>query len=140
MNYMNGDSREVLKGKFIPKDKERYYYLSMDGCVGSSYNSGSKSDNWLLKRQPVFRTHEECEGYKKFLEIQEEYTFQPDWNDPKQKKWAPIFSHSAHKVFLLSTNTLQYSGTYFESKEKGEAFFSKVGEEAVERYMFDYWR
>lgn len=22
----------------------------------------------------------------------------------------------------------------------GEAFFSKVGEEAVERYMFDYWR
>lgn len=134
----NGDLGEVLKGKFIPNDGEQYYFLNIGGSVRATYNNSS-ADKWTIKHNLVFRTYEECEDYKRFLEVLDEYSFDPNWDDAKQKKWAPSFSHSAHKIFLLSANTLQYSGAYFESKEKGEAFFSKVGEEAVKRYMFDVW-
>ena len=48
---------------------------------------------------------------------------------------APLqYSHWSTFSFSKSRNAF-----YFESKEKGEAFFSKVGEEAVKRYMFDIW-
>lgn len=136
----NSDLRDVQTGgKFIPQCGETYYYLRTNGSISDYESNDDSIDRWILKHHHVFRTRKECEVYRHFLKVLDEYTFEPDWNDPKQKKWAPSFSHSAHKIFLLSANTLQYSGAYFESKEKGEAFFSKVGEEAVKHYMFDIW-
>ena len=135
----NGDLREVSTAHFIPAKGEIFFYLNAHGKIKNQWNNNLEETKWFLQHHHVFRTRKECEDYRHFLKVLDEYTFEPDWNDPKQKKWAPSFSHSAHKIFLLSANTLQYSGAYFESKEKGEAFFSKVGEEAVKRYMFDIW-
>ena len=99
----NGDLRDVQTGgKFIPQCGETYYYLRTNGSISDYESNDDSIDRWILKHHHVFRTRKECEDYRHFLKVLDEYTFEPDWNDPKQKKWAPSFSHSAHKIFLLS--------------------------------------
>lgn len=135
----NGDYREVLKGKFIPNDGEQYYFLNIGGSVRATYNDSS-ADKWTIKHNLVFRTYEECEDYKKFLELLDEYSFKPNWDDPNQERWMICFNHVEHRIEWFRLYAMQYHSSCFKSKERGEAFVDAVGEEAVERYMFDYWR
>lgn len=134
----NGDYREVLKGKFIPNDGEQYYFLNIGGSVRATYNDSS-ADKWTIKHNLVFRTYEECEDYKKFLELLDEYSFKPNWDDLAQAKWLPCFVHSGRDIYFTIVYVEQYAGVFFESEEKGRAFVEKVGKEAVKRYMFDVW-
>lgn len=136
----NGDLREAPKGKFVPEIGERYYCLECFGNVRCLKNEGKDEDKWLLKHNLVFSTYEECEDYKHFLEVLDEYTFEPDWEDPSQEKWAICFNRMGHRIDWLRLCSVQYRCPCFESYEKAMAFIDAVGTEAVERYMLDYWR
>ena len=137
----NGDYREVLKGKFIPKDGEQYYFLNIYGYINlATYDSYNSRDKWVMKHNPVFRTEEECHEYKCFLETLDEYSFKPNWDDPNQERWMICFNHVEHRIEWFRLYAMQYHSSCFKSKERGEAFVEAVGEEAVERYMFNYWR
>lgn len=135
----NGDLREV-KERYIPEVGEVYYCLYPSGGVAKRTYQGILTDIWFLKHNHVFRTYEECEDYKHFLETLDEYTFEPNWDDPKQKKWLLCFDHKDHHIGFATHYSLQYHSPCFESYEKAMAFIDAVGAEAVERYMFDYWR
>lgn len=134
----NGDLREV-QGKFIPEIGE-YYYLNILGDVRKLYNHGASLDKWVIGHSLVFATEKDCEDYKHFLEMLDEYTFEPNWDDPKQERWTMRFDHVEHRIEWLRLYAVQYHGFCFNSKKRGEAFVEKVGEKAVKRYMFDYWR
>ncbi len=133
----NGDLREV-QGKYVPEHGETYYCLN-DNVIVEGKNRSSRIDQWRLKHNLVFRTYEECEDYKKFLELLDEYSFKPNWDDLAQAKWLPCFVHSGRDIYFTIVYVEQYAGVFFESKEKGRAFVEKVGKEAVKRYMFDVW-
>lgn len=135
----NGDLREV-QGKYVPKYNELYYYLGNCGRIASYYNRDNSVDEWILKHNLVFRTEDECKDYKKLLETLDEYTFEPDWNDEEQEKWYLEFNHRDCELMFILCYYMRPQCVCFQSKERGEAFVEKVGEEAVERYMFDYWR
>ena len=134
----NGDYREAPKGEFIPKDGEQYYFLNIGGGVRTTYNNSSR-DKWAMKHNLVFRTYEECEDYKKFLELLDEYTFKPNWDDPNQERWMICFNRVEHRIEWFRLYAMQYHGFCFNSKERGEAFVDAVGTDVVEKYMFDYW-
>lgn len=135
----NGDLREV-QGKYVPKYNELYHYLGNCGRISFYYNRDNSVDEWILKHNLVFRTEEECKDYKKFLETLDEYAFEPDWNDEEQEKWYLEFNHRDCELMFILCYYMRPQCVCFQSKERGEAFVEKVGEEAVERYMFDYWR
>lgn len=135
----NGDLREV-KERYIPEVGEVYYCLYPSGGVAKRTYQGILTDIWILKHNHVFRTYEECEDYKKFLKTLDEYTFEPDWNNQEQEKWFLRFNLNNHRLYFICFYATQCCGACFDSKEKGEAFVEAVGSEAVERYMFDYWR
>lgn len=136
----NGDLREA-QGKYVPEHEQQYYFLNIYGCIIlATYNSYSSIDKWAMKHNLVFRTEEECKDYKKLLETLDEYTFEPDWNDGEQEKWYLEFNHRDCELMFILCYYMRPQCVCFQSKERGEAFVEKVGEEAVERYMFDYWR
>ena len=133
----NGDLREV-QGKYVPEHGETYYCLNDNAIVGCE-NRSSRIDQWRLKHNLVFRTYEECEDYKRFLEVLDEYSFDPNWDDAKQKKWSISYTHGDKCIAYYYAHYIQYIGSCFESEENARAFVKAVGEEAVKRYMFDVW-
>lgn len=134
----NGDLREV-KEKFFPMLKECYYYLNSFGEIEIAMNHETIHDKWILKHQPVFRTKEDCEDYRQFLEMLDKYTFDPDWDNDDQERWAICFNHEYNKLYFNDCCSVQCQGDYFESKEKAEEFIEAVSQDRVKRYMFDVW-
>lgn len=137
----NGDLREASKGKFIPKAGEEYWYLDAisGGCKRGCIEYGCVN-NWIAKHNLVFRTKEECMDYRDFLDELDNFTFEPNWDDESQEKWYLRFDHNGDELSLVCRHDMQHQGVCFQSEEKGLAFVETVGIEAVERYMFDYWR
>lgn len=133
----NGDLREV-QGKYVPEHGETYCCLN-DNAIVEGENRSSRIDQWRLKHNLVFRTYEECEDYKHFLEVLDEYSFDPNWDDAKQKKWSISYTHNDKCIAYYYAHYIQHIGSCFESEEKARAFVKAVGEQAVKRYMFDVW-
>lgn len=134
----NGDLREV-KGKFIPVIGEDYYCLSAFGSVSPFTNADGEMDKWVIKHNLVFRTVEECENYRRFLETLDKHTFEPDWNNRDQDKWCLYYDHYDNTIHTGCCSHVQYALPYFTSEEKAEAFIAEVGEGAVKCFMFDVW-
>lgn len=134
----NGDLREV-KEKFIPAIGESYHFINELGFIGCITNQNTEADRWAIKHHLVFRTEEECKDYRQFLKTLDEYTFEPDWDNGNQEKWAICFEHESYKISIDQYFFDQYQGNYFESEEKAKAFIKEVGEDRVKRYMFDVW-
>lgn len=135
----NSDLREA-QGKYVPKNGEIYFFVDIDGSImHDTYSRFSNVDRWILRHTLVFRTREECEEYRDFLDLLDEYTFEPSWDDPVQERWMMCFNHVEHRIEWLRLYAVQYHSFCFDSKEKGEAFVNAVGTDVVEKYMFDYW-
>lgn len=136
----NGDLREAQKGIFVPNNGETYYYLKTNGeVVVATYRDRHHSNRRIVKHHLVFKTKEECEDYKEFLETLDEYTFEPNWDDESQEKWYLRFDHNDDELSLVCRHNMQHQGVCFQSEEKGLDFVKAVGKEAVKCYIFNFW-
>lgn len=133
--------KEILKpqGRYIPYYREKYFYLNQFGIIDQTDNGITKQDKYCIKHNLVFRTKEECEEYKKFIELLDEYTFEPDWNDEYQKKFIMIYGYSNNRIFTTDLHYNDYGSIYFESEEKIKKFIELAGEENVKKFMFNVW-
>lgn len=128
------------KGRFIPKGPVIFYFLSHSGFVEQTRNNSKKSGyQWLINHNLVFRTQEECEEYKQYLELLDEYSFKPDWNDEFQYKWYIYYDHETKEIDYDCYRVIHLHGYYFPSKERAMEFVEKAGESNVKKFMFDIW-
>lgn len=127
------------KSKYAPIEGDRYFFIDAVGAIRNYVHCDDNVDEWIIKHHRVFRSYEECEGYKHYLEVLDEYRFNPDWDDRARGKLYPYFDHDEHRIRLQLTLHFQYQGICFESFEKWNAFVKEVGEDAVKRFMFDIW-
>lgn len=138
MVLANGDLREV-KGKFIPKKGEKYWFVDFFGDVLRSENIGSEADKIIAKHHPLFRTKEEAEDYRHYLKRLDKYTFKPDWEDKNQEKWEICYECQDNEIVVSDVYSMCSAVRHFPSLDAAEAFIDKVGEENVKRFMFDVW-
>lgn len=139
MVLKNGDLREI-KGKFIPQDGERFWFVDANGNVTANRFNSDCVDEWITKHHPVFYTEEEAEEYEHYLETLDEYTFKPDWEDGEQEKYEIRYGHRYRGIFISSPRTTMRSAApYFPSTSAAKDFIAEVGELAVKRFMFDIW-
>lgn len=125
--------------KYIPEYGDRYFYVNSYGCVDIKFLDDTDRDAYLIRHNYAFRTQEECEEYRYYLELLDEYTFEPNWKDSSQEKWF-IYYNSEEDELNCSFNTgLIYNFFCFESQDKLIEFVKLVGEENVKRFMFDIW-
>lgn len=136
----DGSLRIVEKGRFIPINREVFWYVSVIGSVCSGlYVKEHPGYQWLIKHNLVFRTREECDEYKRYLELLDEYTFEPDWNDKNMCKWYIRYNFNGAVIYYDYFVRMQFHRVYFASKERAKEFVKKAGESNVKKFMFDIW-
>lgn len=127
--------------RYIPQAGETYYFISVSGTIRFATNENLISDSWLINHYPVFRTCEDCEEYKKFFELLNEYKCNLNWgNENDEEKYYLRYDKSTDCLDISHNLICQTQGTfYFKSIEDVNEFITKAGENKIKRYMFDVW-
>lgn len=125
--------------KFIPDIGENYWYLNY-GEVIIERNDDADRDNWIINHQLVFRTDKECEEYKEFLKLLDEYKCDLDWEDDNKSKYYLYYDKSNDYLDIDSNSTCQTQGAfYFKCESDIDCFIKRAGEDNIKRFMFDVW-
>lgn len=127
------------KGKFVPKEGELYWFIDSYGYICSEF----EYDEWFIKHKTVFRTREEVQQYKRYLDILDKYKHEfsaEEWINENIEKWHLCYytesgAWSGYCAFTIKSPNC----TYFKSQEDAEAFIKEAGETNVKRFMFDVW-
>lgn len=126
--------------KFIPKENEDYYYIDNFGHVNDTENNGTVYDKWLIVHNLVFKTKEECEEYKKFLELLDKYKRDLYWEDQDELKYYLYYDYLSECLNVGDNSFARIQGAfYFKSKIDAEEFIAKAREDNIKRFMFDMW-
>ena len=123
------------KGRYIPKEGECYWYVSMYGDVLRDLYVSEISE-CLFNRTLVFRTKEEAEDYKWFLGQVDKYKkeFVKD-----KFNYCFYFDVDYKRLEIDYNQQFKYDLTYFGDEENIEEFRSVVGEERICKYLLDIW-
>lgn len=131
---------EPKRKKFVPKNGEYYYYVNVNGVIHDITKHDNIYNDYLVAHNHVFRTKEDAEDYRLFLDQLDKYSYKfskEEWND-----------RNLHKHFLVlfqNTLTIDYNlramktCTYFKTQEDIKSFIEEAGEERIKNYMFDIW-
>lgn len=125
--------------KYIPKRNELYYFVNASGSVDYYHYNSDIFDEWIIKHNHVFRSEEDCEIYRAYLELLDDYSFEPDWEDVESRKYHIIYNHDTKEIDCDVEFAMQYYKHFFETSEKLNEFIEKAGEQNIKRFMFDIW-
>lgn len=126
--------------KFIPNTGEEYWYIHNLGSIESTLNDGADEDYWLMRQQMVFKTKEECEEYKEFLELLDEYRSELDWNNENELKFRLHYNNISDKIEIDCNGGHQIQGVFYFKRESDiDCFIKRAGEDNIKRFMFDVW-
>lgn len=131
---------EKKKGKFIPRDGQGFYFVDMFGKVKTLvFCEIDEELIWLIEHYPTFETGKECKEYKRYLELLDEYTCSPDWNNMAQNKYYLYYDHKDNEICWDFTKYIQTAKYYFTSSSKAKDFVKKAGESNINLFTFDIW-
>lgn len=135
---MNGFAIEKVKqkGRYIPKEGEYYWYVSMYGDVLRDLYVSEISE-CLFNRTLVFRTKEEAEDYRWFLEQVDKY--KKEFVYGERNHCIEFYHDLKELIFGYYTSIRSQGTTYFGDKENIEEFRNVVGEERIKKFMFNIW-
>ena len=123
------------KGRYIPKKGELYFFVGMyGGIIANVYDS--EQDEYVIKHNLVFRTKEEAEDYRWFLEQADKY-----------KKEFVIEEQNHYFYYTLINKRIGISWNddfkehkfYFGDEENIEEFRNIVGDERIKKYFFNQY-
>lgn len=125
--------------KYIPELNKKYCYIDLYGNIVITSNTYTSFDKWIIKHHPVFILPDDCEIYKQYLELLDEYTFSPNWKDLRKDKYFPIYNAAIDEIYPDVARKFMSSFYYFESADIFKEFIRKAGKQNVKRFMFDIW-
>lgn len=131
------------KGKYIPSQWERYYFVDTYGGIVADINSGNQGPRWCISHSQVFKTQKETEEYKHYLEVLDKYKHEftdQEWKDVNIEKKHLVFHSDNGEIGLFFELTVKCPNcVYFNTNEDAENFVKEAGEENVKKFMFDVW-
>ena len=133
---------EKKTGKFIPNEDERYWFVNEYGEIDHAVYSDIEMLQWTINHHPVFRTEEEAEEYKDYLELLDKYKYEfsdEEWKGEELKWFIECIYPDTHFVIVDSYSVKCPFHAYFKTQEDAEAFIKEAGEENVKKFMFDVW-
>lgn len=124
------------KGRYIPKLGDYYWYVSEFGNIFKHSNTNER-DEFLIKHNLVFRTKEEAEDYRWFLEQVDKYKKEFVYGE---RNHCIEFYHDLKELIFGYYKSIRSQGTtYFGSKENIEEFRNVVGDERIKKYFFNQY-
>ena len=120
------------KGRYIPRKGEYYWFIGIcGGIIENRYNS--EQDEFVIKHNLVFRTEEEAEDYKWFLNQVDKYKkeFVKD-----EDNYCLYFDVDYKRLEIDYNHRFKYDLSYFGNGENIEEFRNVVGDERIKKYFF----
>lgn len=130
--------------KFIPKNDERYYFVTMIGTTDFHSWGDSEYENHMLLMGNVYRTKEEA---KQALDFQtrkaklikeiEDSSEPIDWSDEEQYKyhiWIDRYDNSLHVIDIVRSQT---QGTTYTTNEQFLEELIKTRSDEVKELLFE---
>lgn len=121
------------KGRYIPKLFDTYYYISNLGNIFFATNNEDESDSYIFEHNLVFRTKEEAEDYKWFLD--QVYNYKKEFVKDKYN-YCFYFDVDYKRLEIDYNQQFKYDLTYFGDGENIEEFRNIVGDERIKKYFF----
>lgn len=121
------------KGRYIPKLGDYYWFVSEFGNIFKHSNTNER-DEFLIKHNLVFRTKEEAEDYRWFLEQADKY--KKEFVYGERNHCIEFYHDLKELIFGYYTSIRSQGTTYFGSKENIEEFRNIVGDERIKKYFF----
>lgn len=121
------------KGRYIPKLLDTYYYVSDLGNIFVTTNNEDESDSYIFEHNLVFRTKEEAEDYKWFLEQVDKYK-----KEFEIRKLNHYFYYTLinKRIGISWNDDFKEHKFYFGDEENIKEFRSVVGDERIKKYFF----
>lgn len=124
------------KGRYIPKNGEFFWYVTTYGFILKD-RFINEQNKYAIEHNLVFRTEEEAEDYKWFLDQVDNYKkeFVKD-----KDNYCLYFDSKVKEIVRDSWQCLIYQGlTYFGDEENIKEFISVVGDERIKKYFFNQY-
>lgn len=121
------------KGRYIPKLFDTYYYISNLGNIFFTTNNEDESDSYIFEHNLVFRTREEAEDYRWFLEQVDKYK-----KEFEIRKLNHYFYYTLinKRIGISWNDDFKEHKFYFGDEENIEEFRNVVGDERIKKYFF----
>lgn len=135
--------RYEKKGKFVPEIEQTYWFIEANGDFENYICDDDGTDEWLIGHNIVFETEEECEEYKNYLLALDKYSYDfsnEEWGNKNITKHYLFFDYNGMELGAARNRAYKAHSYYFKTMEDINAFRNAVGDEAIERYMFGYYR
>lgn len=124
------------KGRYIPKLFDTYYYISNLGNIFVNTNNEDESDSYIFEHNLVFKTKEEAEDYRWFLEQADKYKKEFVIEEQNHYFYYTLINK---RIGILWNDDFKEHKFYFGDEENIEEFRNIVGDERIKKYMFNIW-
>lgn len=128
---------EKPKGKWMPGEDDRYYYINSAGIVEcAKYCNISHASRYRRDFLRIFKTKEEAERYREIMKACKEASFEPDWEDYNQHK-AYLYYDYVDKHIYVTTRYSCNGGEpfFFESHDIVVNLIERFGEKDIAKYV-----
>ena len=121
------------KGRYIPNIGDYYHYIDQYGRVLCETYKDER-DEYFVKHNLVFRTKEEAEDYRWFLEQVDKHKKEFVYGE---RNHCIEFYHDLKEFIFGYYKSIRSQGmTYFGSEENIREFRRVVGDERIKKYFF----
>lgn len=123
--------------KWIPEKKEKVYFLNEIRNIVHIDFEDCLYDNNVVKYNKIFKTKEECENYRNYLNARDQYIyeFSNELNDIDLMLYEVYYSIIQQKLDTSDVNCININGIYFKTQEKAQEFLNKYKKEIL-KYEF----
>lgn len=130
IDKLEEEYKREKSNKWIPKEDEMYYYVSMDYLnVDSNKWDNDRIDNTIIKYNKIFKTEEEAKEYADYLKAKKDYSYEftkEEWEDKEIDKYCIYYDFNS-KIFYV--DYIKYCGRigtiYFKTYEKAQEFLDR---------------
>ena len=133
---MNGMRIEKVNpsGRYIPRKGEYYWFVGIcGGIIESRYNT--EQDEFAIEHNLVFRTEEEAEDYKWFLDQVDKY--KKEFVEGEMNHYF-YYAFKTKRIGISWDDDIKEYKFYFGTKENIEEFRNIVGDERIKKYFKEY--
>ena len=128
---------EKPKGKWVPGEDDRYYYINSAGIVEyAKYCNINHASRYRRDFLRIFKTKEEAERYREIMKACKEASFEPDWEDFHQHKLFMVLDHSTNTIVIDACRGRNFNAPfYFKNSEIIEELIKRFGEKDIAKYV-----
>lgn len=124
--------------KWKPGIGEVYYFITNEGEIIWSDWDGDDIDKWRYNNMKIFKTKEECEKYKKFIEDVNKHKWEfteEEWEDDDYKYSIGYDYEFNHCDIVNCISVKELGCVYFKTEEDAQYIIDNYEEEILKGWL-----